>query len=117
MTDLHPAALSTDDTALIFMWSDGRSDRYPFGVLRDCCPCATCMVKRTEEIEQKPEVNLLPVLSPQEAGPLRLTSVEPVGNYAYSIHFSDGHNSGIYTLDLLRRLGDELHRVSENAIE
>ena len=71
----------------------------------------------TEEIEQKPEVNLLPVLSPQEAGPLRLTSVEPVGNYAYSIHFSDGHNSGIYTLDLLRRLGDELHRVSENAIE
>ena len=40
-----------------------------------------------------------------------ITKVEPVGNYAYAIHFSDGHNSGIYTLDLLRRLGDELQKV------
>jgi DUF971 family protein len=31
----------------------------------------------------------------------------PVGNYAYRIEFSDGHSTGIYTLDLLRRLGSE----------
>jgi DUF971 family protein len=29
----------------------------------------------------------------------------PVGNYAYKILFSDGHDTGIYTLDLLRELG------------
>jgi DUF971 family protein len=28
----------------------------------------------------------------------------PVGQYAYSIEFSDGHSSGIYTLDYLRAL-------------
>jgi DUF971 family protein len=34
--------------------------------------------------------------------------MEPVGHYAYSIQFSDGHNTGIYTLDLLRSLGEPL---------
>jgi DUF971 family protein len=33
--------------------------------------------------------------------------MNPVGNYAYSIHFSDGHNTGIYTLESLRNLGQE----------
>jgi DUF971 family protein len=28
-------------------------------------------------------------------------SVEPVGNYAVKLHFSDGHNTGIYTWELL----------------
>jgi len=31
--------------------------------------------------------------------------MKPVGNYAYSIAFSDGHDTGIYTLELLRQLG------------
>ncbi|MEE3220467.1 MAG: gamma-butyrobetaine hydroxylase-like domain-containing protein, partial [Planctomycetota bacterium] len=30
---------------------------------------------------------------------------EPVGNYAYSIKFSDGHDTGIFQFDLLRELG------------
>ena len=113
MTDFHPTGLSADEKALIITWSDQREDRYPISVLRDCCPCATCMVKRNEEIEEQPESNLLPILSSAEAGPLTLTAVQPVGNYAYAIHFSDGHNSGIYTLELLRRLGDELQRAAE----
>jgi DUF971 family protein len=29
-----------------------------------------------------------------------------VGSYAYSIDFSDGHNTGIYTLESLRELGE-----------
>jgi DUF971 family protein len=31
--------------------------------------------------------------------------MKPVGNYAYSIDFSDGHDTGIYTLESLRQLG------------
>jgi len=30
-----------------------------------------------------------------------IDSVEPVGNYAVKLHFSDGHNTGIYTWELL----------------
>lgn len=41
------------------------------------------------------------VLSPAEAQPLRVASMKPVGNYAYSIAFSDGHDAGIYTFALL----------------
>ena len=33
--------------------------------------------------------------------------MEPAGNYAYHISFSDGHNTGIYTLDYLHALGEE----------
>ena len=36
-----------------------------------------------------------------------LTGMTPVGQYAYSIGFSDGHASGIYTLEYLRELGGQ----------
>jgi len=47
---------------------------------------------------------LLPVLTPQETLPLGVVGMTPVGQYAYSIEFSDGHSSGIYTLEYLREL-------------
>jgi DUF971 family protein len=34
-----------------------------------------------------------------------ITALEPVGNYAVQPHFSDGHNTGIYSWDYLYRLG------------
>ena len=37
--------------------------------------------------------------------------IEPVGNYALRLHFSDGHDTGLYSWDELFRLGsrrDEL---------
>ncbi|HJW54189.1 MAG TPA: DUF971 domain-containing protein [Burkholderiaceae bacterium] len=34
-----------------------------------------------------------------------LTALEPVGNYAIQPHFSDSHNTGIYTWDYLYSLG------------
>jgi DUF971 family protein len=40
-----------------------------------------------------------------------IKAVEPVGNYAVQPFFSDGHDTGIYSWDLLHRLGankDEL---------
>lgn len=37
-----------------------------------------------------------------------ITAIEPVGTYALKLVFSDGHDSGIYSWDLLYNLG--LHR-------
>jgi DUF971 family protein len=34
-----------------------------------------------------------------------ITGLEPVGNYAVKITFSDGHRTGLYTWDYLRQLG------------
>jgi len=34
--------------------------------------------------------------------------IEPVGRYAIVIHWSDGHNTGIYTWENLYELGQKL---------
>jgi DUF971 family protein len=36
-----------------------------------------------------------------------ITDIRPVGNYAIALTFSDGHDSGIYSWDLLYQLGSE----------
>jgi DUF971 family protein len=86
--------------AIEIVWSDGTRAVYPPRLLRDACPCATCRERRAEPT--KPA--LLPVLKPEEVAPLAITGMRPVGQYAYAIEFSDGHSSGIYTLEYLREL-------------
>lgn len=36
---------------------------------------------------------------------VKIDDLKAVGNYAISLHFDDGHNSGIYTWEYLRELG------------
>jgi DUF971 family protein len=38
---------------------------------------------------------------------VELTALEPVGNYAVQPHFSDGHDSGIFSWDYLYHLGSQ----------
>lgn len=95
-----PTALRGDAEALTVQWHDGVSHRLSWRLLRDACPCASCKVKR----EEPPP--LFPVLKLEETLPLRGVRMEPLGNYAYHIDFSDGHNTGIYSFEFLRKLGD-----------
>lgn len=37
---------------------------------------------------------------------VNITGVEPVGNYAVKLSFDDGHDTGLYTWDFLRDLGE-----------
>lgn len=99
----YPTGISlSDDHRLVIDWSDNVRSRIPFRILRDNCPCAHC---REAERNPKP-AELLPVISAAEAQPLMVQGVKPLGNYAYTIAFSDGHDTGIYKLELLRQLGD-----------
>lgn len=36
---------------------------------------------------------------------VNITQIEPVGSYAVKLHFDDGHNTGIYSWDVLYKLG------------
>lgn len=81
-------------------WSDGTTGRFTASLLRTACPCATCREKRSAP--RSPA--LLEVLRPEDLVPLAVTGMKPVGQYAYSIAFSDGHDTGIYPLDYLREL-------------
>lgn len=102
---IAPTKLTREGTsALVIEWSDGASRRYRVAELREHCPCATCREKRSAP---PPATLSLPVLSAAETRPLDLLKMTPVGNYAYAIEFSDGHDTGIYTFDLLRELGNE----------
>jgi DUF971 family protein len=102
----QPTKLSlTADSKLLIEWSDGVRRQYGFEELRKKCPCATCREKRSQP---PAPTTLFPVLTAAEAQPTKILGMEPVGNYAYSIQFSDGHDTGIYTLELLRELGAEI---------
>jgi DUF971 family protein len=98
---VHPTSLGlSPEGQLIIDWSDGQRRRYRVRELRDACPCATCREQRGQPAP------LLQVISPAETAPLAITAMPPVGNYAYAIHFSDGHDTGIFTLERLRELGE-----------
>ena len=101
--DLLLTSLKADREAVLARWNDGAVHRIPWQKLRDSCPCATCRTKRDEPPSPPPLFN---ILKPEEVGPVRGTAMVPIGNYAYQIDFSDGHNSGIYSLELLREIGE-----------
>ena len=105
----------TDDRCLQIRWSDDVVQKTSFRKLRDNCRCANCIDKRTKAINEassttpegdKKLTNALPVLSHAQTMPLDIVKMHPAGNYAYSIHFSDGHSAGIFTFELLRSLDD-----------
>lgn len=110
--DAQPTNLAlVGDNRLRIEWSDRQQREYTFRELRDNCPCATCREKRNQPPEPTPAAGGfigLTVLPVAEARPLKILEMKPVGNYAYAIHFSDEHNTGIYTLELLRELGKEV---------
>jgi DUF971 family protein len=96
---LRPLSLSKEgDDRLLIHWSDGHRGVYAWKHLRDHCPCAGCR----EERVQPPDPFRL--VQPAELKPLRPVAVTPVGHYAYKITWSDGHDTGIFTLEHLREL-------------
>jgi DUF971 family protein len=46
-----------------------------------------------------------------------ITDIRPVGNYAIALSFSDGHDSGIYSWDLLYKLGSEYPLLWTNYLQ
>src|SRR5690349_15789536 len=100
---IYPTALSLGpDNRLIIDWSTGQRRSYTVRELREACPCATCREKRS----QPADPFALPTLKQVQTEPLRIAAMQPMGNYAYSIAFSDGHDTGIFAFDLLRQLGE-----------
>ncbi len=46
-----------------------------------------------------------------------ITSIATVGNYALQINFDDEHNSGIYSWDYLKELGDNYNRYWQDYLD
>ncbi len=95
-----PKSLTRVGDGLRIEWADGVTTLVSWRELRKQCPCATCNDERG-----KPQ-NPFKVLSAKEvaAGPPAPVSMKAVGQYAYQIGWNDGHATGIYTLEALRKL-------------
>lgn len=93
----------TSDTELCLIWSDGQESYIDFVKLRNNCPCASC--------EGEPDV-LGRVVKPMKPDFTNVTAaydlreLEFMGGYAIKLRWRDGHNTGLYSYDLLRKLGE-----------
>ncbi|MFQ5768265.1 MAG: DUF971 domain-containing protein [Acidobacteriota bacterium] len=77
------------------VWNDGHVSNFLARDLRARCPCATCVDEWTGQV--KVDAGRIP---PNIAA----RKVQRVGNYALSFTWSDGHSTGIYAYDHLRRM-------------
>jgi DUF971 family protein len=84
-------------------WKDNHHSEYRLAYLRDECPCATCTGAHGTE-PQKSNYSAPPSPFQMYKPALKMLEVEPVGNYAVRINWSDGHNTGIYSFDHLRKI-------------
>lgn len=87
--------LTDDSSVLQIAWDDGHLSRHRLDVLRAACACAMCQ-------GHSPAQSLN--LKPKQFPGIRMTDLAPVGRYAYHLVWSDGHDTGIYTLKMLREM-------------
>ena len=95
----------TEGTGVEVDWKDGHHSQWSFVWLRNACPCATCHEAREQDDrlpgEAKPKQ---PTLLALYEAPARPVEVTPVGKYALRFKWNDGHESGIYSWEYLRRV-------------
>jgi DUF971 family protein len=84
-----------DGQRLRVVWRDGHVSEYPPRQLRLACPCAGCVDEYTGR----------PLLDPATVPPdINPTRIDYVGRYALNFTWPDGHDTGIFPFDLLRRI-------------
>ncbi|MGP8270753.1 MAG: DUF971 domain-containing protein [Terracidiphilus sp.] len=97
--------LLTEGKGLEIDWVDGHKSAWTFAWLREACPCATCVEERNltgrKPGQPKPKpAAVLPMYTP----PPKPASAHAVGRYAIQFKWLDGHSSGIYSWEYLRRV-------------
>ena len=87
--------IEESDSAISVSWSDGTETHYTAAGLRRVCPCAACVNEWTGE-------KILDAAGVPED--LSFKHISIVGRYALNFHFSDGHDTGIFSFAYLRKL-------------
>lgn len=75
------------ETGLRVLWEGGHQSLYRWEDLRAACPCAVCRDHH-----------------PKSTGGVRPVEIRPVGRYAMTVRWNDGHATGIFSYDTLRSL-------------
>ena len=94
--ELKNAQLIGEELAL--SWTDGMESFLPLERLRRACPCASCGGEPDVLGNiSRPEVSYTP-------SSFELRGWEMIGGYALQPRWGDGHSTGLYSFQYLRRL-------------
>src|SRR5277367_1009660 len=95
----YPKDLQQIGSELAIKWEDGAEQFVALEVLRRACPCAGCNGERDimGQLHKGPE-------QPLSARSFQLARLDIVGGYGVQPLWADGHGSGIFSFDYLRRL-------------
>jgi len=89
--------IEESDKEISIKWSDDSETRYIAAELRRSCPCAGCINEWTGEKTLKGDT------VPDD---LTFKQISIVGRYALNFHFSDGHDTGIFSFEYLRKFSE-----------
>lgn len=91
-------APTADGARLAIRWADGVTSEFEPWLLRTRCPCAGCVDEMTGIRTLSPE-SVPRTIYPE--------AIHYVGRYALQFVWSDGHRTGLYPFEFLRKLADE----------
>jgi DUF971 family protein len=95
---LEPTNIEQIGTELAIRWNDGTESYFDLKFLRRACPCAACGGEPDVLGNiSRPNVNY-------SDDSFRLAGFNLVGGYAVQPRWGDGHETGIYSFQYLRRL-------------
>jgi len=99
---VQPVDIQQIGNELAIKWDDGGENFIPLEKLRRGCPCAGC--KGETDILGNVYKNPEKVLTPKA---FELVRIVGVGGYAVQPVWADGHSTGIYSFDYLKRVAGE----------
>ena len=95
-TNLIPSKVDPmSPTEMQVGWNDGANFAVPYLELRFFCPCAGCVDEHTGQRMIK-KASIRPDIRPLE--------ILPVGRYALQVNWNDGHATGLYHYETMRRI-------------
>ncbi len=94
---MRPENVQVIGTELAIRWSDGAESFLPLEALRRACPCAGCGGEPDVLGHvARPKVDYIPAS-------FEVKSWRLIGGYALQPTWNDGHETGLYSFDYLRR--------------
>jgi DUF971 family protein len=87
--------IEESDRQISIKWSDDTETSYTAAQLRRNCPCAGCVDEWTGKKTLRTD---------SIADDITFGHISIVGRYALNFHFSDGHDTGIFSFNYLRSL-------------
>jgi DUF971 family protein len=96
---MRPTDIQHIGEELAIKWDDGSESFIPLEKLRRACPCAGCKGEMDVmgNLYKNPE-------RPLSAKAFQLIRLDSIGTYAIQPVWADGHATGIYSFDYLRRV-------------